>query len=94
MHEDHLACVCAQSLRCVQLFATSWTVALQAPLSMEFSRQGYWSVLPFPPPEDLPHSGIEPMSPASPALAGRFFTTVPSGKPQGSPGVLVKKADC
>ena len=82
-----------QSLSCVQLFATSWTVALQAPLSMEISRQGYWSVSPFPPPEDLPHPGTEPVSLASPELAGRFFTTVPSGKPQGSPGVLVEKAD-
>ena len=41
-------------LSCAQLFATSWTVARQAPLSMEFSRQAYWSGLPFPPPGDLP----------------------------------------
>ena len=44
--------------------ATPWTVALQAPLSMEFSRQEYWSGLPFPSPGDLPYSGIEPGSPA------------------------------
>ena len=49
--------------------------AHQAPLSMEFSRQEYWSGLPCPPPGDLPDSGIEPMSLMSPALAGRFFTT-------------------
>ena len=55
----------------VQLFATLWTVALQAPLSMEFSRQEYWGGLPCSPP-DLPDPGIELMSPAS---AGRFFTT-------------------
>ena len=49
-------------------FATPWTVARQAPLSMEFSRQEYWSGLPFPPPGDPPSSGIEPESPVSPAL--------------------------
>ena len=48
----------------VQLFATPWTVAHQAPLSMEFSRQEYWSGLPFPSPGDLPNPGIEPSSPA------------------------------
>ena len=52
----------------------------QAPLSMEFSRQEYWSGLPFPTPADLPDPGTEPTSPASPALAGRFFTTVPPEK--------------
>ena len=57
------------------LFATPWTVAHQAPLSMGFSRQEYWSGLPFPPPGDLPDSGTELMSPTSSALAGRFFTT-------------------
>ena len=55
-----------------------WTVARQAPLSMRFSRQEYWSGLPCPPPGDLTHPGIEP---ASPALAGRFLTTGPPGKP-------------
>ena len=48
----------------VQLFATPWTVAYQAPLSMGFSRQEYWSGLPFPSPGDLPNPGIEPRSPA------------------------------
>ena len=67
---------------CVQLFATLWTVAHQAPLSMRFSRQEYWSGLPCPPPGDLPDPGIKPKSLASPALAGRFFTTVQPGKPQ------------
>ena len=61
--------------------ATSWTVACQAPLSMVFSRQEYWSRLLFPSPGDLPDPGIEPGSLGSPALAGRFFTTVPPGKP-------------
>ena len=58
-------------------FVTPWTLAHQAPLSMEFSRQEYWSGLAFPTPGDLPDLGIEP---ASPSLAGRFFTTVPPGK--------------
>ena len=59
----------------VQLFVTAWTVACQVPLSMGFSRQEYWSGLPFLPPGDLPNPGIEPTSSASPALAGGFFTT-------------------
>ena len=65
----------AQSLSRVQLFATPWTSACQAPLSMGFSRQEYWSGFPFPPPGDLPDPGIKPTSPVSLALAGGFFTT-------------------
>jgi len=53
-----------KSLSHVQLFATPWTVAHQVPLSMGFSRQEYWSGLPFPSPGDLPNPGIEPRSPA------------------------------
>ena len=63
---------------CVRIFATLWTVAHQAPLSMGFSRQEYWRGLPCPPPGDLPNPGIEPKSPA---LAGGFFTTEPPEKP-------------
>ena len=74
-----------QSFSHAQLFVTPWAAARQAPLSMEFSRQEQWSELPFPPLGDLPDPGIEPTSPASPALAGRFFTTEPHGKPQGRP---------
>ena len=48
----------------VRLFETPWTAAHQAPLSMRFSRQGYWSGLPFPSPGDLPNPGIKPRSPA------------------------------
>ena len=70
--------VCAQLLSHVRLFATPWTVAHQAPVFMQFSRQEYWSGLPFPSPGDLPALRIEP---ESPALAGRFFTTAPPGKP-------------
>ena len=66
------------SLSCVWLFPTPWTVARQASLPMAFSRQEYWSGLPFPPPGDLPNPGIKPRSPASP---GRFFPTEPPGKP-------------
>ena len=66
--------VCAQSLSGVWLFATPWTRAHQAPLSMGFFIQEYWGGLPLPPPEDLSNSGIKP---ASSAMAGEFFTTAP-----------------
>ena len=61
----------------VRLLATPWTAAFQAPPSMGFSREEYWSGLPFPSPGDLPDPEIEP---TPPALAGGFFTTEPSGK--------------
>ena len=60
---------------------TPWTITHHAPLSMGFSRQEYWSRLPYPTPGDLPKLGIEAASPVSPALAGGFFTTGPPGKP-------------
>ena len=63
----------------VGLFATPWTVALQAPLSMEFPRQEYWGGLLFPAPGDLLDPGIERSSLASPALTGGFRTTGPPG---------------
>ena len=59
----------------VPLFSTPWTVAHQAPLSVGFPRQEYWSGLPCPPPGDLPHPGVKPASTRSPALAGGFFPT-------------------
>ena len=62
----------------VQLFATQWTIAHQAPLSTGFFRQEYWNGLLCPPPGDLPDPGIQPASFLSPALAGRFFTTSPT----------------
>ena len=65
---------------CVWLFVTLWTVARQAPLSMGFSRQEYWSGLPCLPPCDLPDTGIEPVSPASPALAAGSLPLTPPGK--------------
>ena len=73
--------VCVDMLSRGHLFATPWTVVLQAPLSLGFSRQEYWSGLPFPAPGDLPNPGTEPVSPVSPALAGQVFTTEPPGKP-------------
>ena len=69
--------IAVQSLSCVQLFATRWTVAHAAPLSMGFPRQEYWNGLPFPSPGHIPNPGIKPMSPA---LVGGFFTTEPPGK--------------
>ena len=63
----------------VQLFVTPWTVVHQAPLSMGFPRQEYWSGLPFPSPGDLPKQGIKP---GSPALQGDSLPTEPQGKLQ------------
>ena len=70
----HIICMLSR----VWLFVTPWTVACHAPLAMGLSRQEYWIELPFPSPGDLPHPGIEPLFPA---LAGRFFTIAPPGKP-------------
>ena len=69
-------------LSLVQLLATPETVAHEAPLSIGFFPARILSGLPFPPPGDLPHPRIEPAAPASPALAGRFFTTEPPGQPK------------
>ena len=74
----HKMKVKVKSLSHVQLFATPWTVAHQAPLSMGISRQEYCSGLPFPSSGTLPNPRIEP---TSPALGGGFFTAEPSGKP-------------
>ena len=83
LHPLIVHCVCA--CVCVHLdvsdSATPWTVAQQAPLCMGFLRQEYWRGLPFPTPGDLSDPRIEPTSLGSPALAGRFFTTVPPGMP-------------
>ena len=68
----------------VRLFATPWTVAYQASPSIRFSRQEYWSRLPFPSPGDLPDPGIEPRSPA---LEADAQTSEPSGKPRFNPRV-------
>ena len=69
-------CMCTWShFSRVWLYVTLWTVALQAPLSMEFSRQEYWTGLPCPTWGNLPDPGIKPTSHMSPALASRFFST-------------------
>ncbi|CAI9160192.1 unnamed protein product [Rangifer tarandus platyrhynchus] len=68
-----------KSLGHVQLFATPWTAAHQAPPSMGFSRQEYWSGLPFPSPRDFPNPGIEP---GSPALQADALPSEPPGKPK------------
>ena len=76
--------VCVCLLSCfshVQLYATLWTATHQAPLSMGFSRQEYWSRLPCPPPEDLPNPGTEP---ASSALQVASLPTEPPGNPPGN----------
>ena len=81
IHAFSSLCVCVlRSLNYVQLFATLWTVARQAPLSMEFSSQECRSGLPYFAPGDLPKPGIEPASLVSPELAGGFFTTSTTGK--------------
>ena len=75
--------VCARMLSyfsCIPLFATPWTVAQQAPLSMGFPRQEYWSGLPFLSLGDLPDPGIKPVSAVSPALQPDSLSTEPSGK--------------
>ena len=97
---------CMLSFSVMSDSVTPWTVAHLALLSMEFSRQEYWSGLPFPPLGDLPDPGIKPTPPVSLELVGRFFTTVLAGKPcrhvgaqikgectvrQGSPGGAVAK---
>ena len=74
-------CMCVCLLNHIWLFVTPWTIACQDPLSMEFSRQEYWSGLPLSTPGDLPDTGIIPVSFASPTLSGRFFITVPPVKP-------------
>ena len=74
----NISVVSAQSLSHAQLFATLWTVACQAPLSMGSSRQECWSGLPFPSPGDLPSLGIEPLSPMFPAFQADSLPTEPS----------------
>ena len=80
-YEIHMACERkwkVKSLSCVRLFATPWTVAHQAPPSMGFSKQEYWSGLPFPSPGDRPNLGIQPRSPT---LLADALTSEPPGKP-------------
>ena len=76
-------CVCTRTCSVMSdSFATTWTVARQAPLSMGFPRQEYWSGWPFPSPEDLSDPRIDPTSLECPALAGEFLATAPPKKPR------------
>ena len=75
---EHTMCCCLVTKSCL-ILCDLWTIACQAPLSLGFPRQDYWSGLPFPSPGHLPDPGIIP---ASPALAGGLFTTEPPGKPK------------
>ena len=79
------------SLQSCPALCDPWTVARQAPLSMGFSRQEYWSELPCPPPGDLSILEIEPMSLISSALAGRFYTTSAIWEAQEGPLIDKKK---
>ena len=86
--------VCTLShLSRVHVFATPRTVARQAPLSMGFSRQEHWRGLPCPPPEDLPHPGIEPASPVSPASQADSFPLSHLGSPVAIEGKCKRAAD-
>ena len=79
-----------KSLSHVRLLVTLWTVARQAPLSLGFSGQEYWSGSPSPPPGDLPDPGIEPMPLMSPAFAGGFFTISTSWEAHTQTGISEK----
>ena len=76
------------------MYAAPWTAARQAPLSMGFSRQAHWSGEPSPPPGDRPDPGIEPVSFASPALAGGFFTATATWKPSTYQVLSLKSRQC
>ena len=85
------ATVCVFNRSVVSDFATPLTVVHQAPLSIGFSRQEYWSGLLLPSPGDVPDPGIKPASLMSPALASRFFLLSPPGKPQSGRQVHIKR---
>ena len=97
LSDFHRLSVCACMLshfRCVWLYATLWTVAGQAPLSMGFSMQGYWSGLPFPTPGDLPHPGVKPVSPVFPALQADSLPAEPWGKLSFNRKLILKNLTC
>ena len=81
LHQTRV-CAMLSCFSCIQLFATPWTVAHQAPLSMGFSRQEYWSGLPCLPPGDFPNPGIEPMSLTSPAWQADCLPLTPPRTPE------------
>jgi len=88
------ACYVLSCFSCIRLFAIPWTVVHQAALSMEFSRQEYWTGWQCPPPGDLPNPGIEPTSLTFPALAGRFFTTTATCKASWACNSKLKDTTC
>ena len=88
-----MLCVCVSHFSRARLFGTLWTVAYQAPLSIGFSRQEYWSGLLCSPPGDLPNPGKKPASLMSPAWAGRFFTTSATRETPGTTLDLNQKAE-
>ena len=81
---EYVACVHAELLHSCLTLVTPWTVVYQAPLSIGFSGQEYWTGLPFPPPGDLPDPGIEIASPVAPALTGEFLPLSHLGNQTGS----------
>ena len=85
-------CVCMLSCSVIfNSFQPLWTATYQTPLSMGLSQKEYWNRLPFSPPGDPPDPGVEPTSPVTPTLAGRFFITEPHGKPQTYVGTSLFK---
>ena len=96
IHQPDFISMCSVlcCLNSVRLFTTLWTAACQAPLSMGFSRQEYWSGSPCPPPGDLPDPETEPMSLLSPALAGGFFITSATWETHLSKWFLIKYEAC
>ena len=83
--------LCAQLLSRARLSWAPWTVAHQAPLSVEFSRQEHWSGLPCCPPGGLPCPGTEPVSPSCPALQGDSLALSPQGAPSSVGGKYEKQ---
>ena len=86
-------CVCISVTSVMSDSVTLWTVARQAPLSRGFPTQAYWNGLPCPPPGDLPNPGIEPTSPASPAVAGRIFAASATWKANSSPNCSLQEKE-
>ena len=82
-----------QLLSHVPLFVTPWTAAHQAPLSMRFSRQVYWSGWPFPPPGDAPNPGIKPKFLMSPASIGRFFASSATWEAHNKACIFIKSIE-
>ena len=83
--------MCAKLLQLCLTLCDPWTVAYRAPLSMGFSRQEYWSGLPFPPPWDLPNPETEPKSPATPTLSGDSLPLSHLGSPIKTQGMHFMK---